>query len=199
MNEQTPARDNSDFNTLAAAAIDATDTPAIAKAWMDARTHVADGEDDKARARLRYAQSLPGGGKREAAGIQWLTGTPIGETATATRAFRVPPLYVGPHGCDGCGFATMGPEVFDPTEPCPECGTVYGLDFRRIAMKALAQPGAPTQRDVAYAAAERWGVKPKSAEEMISAWLTGSRSQLPPDAIAALLDALGQEVRPIIR
>lgn len=192
MNEQQ--RDNADFYALATAAIAATDTPAIVNAWEDARAHVAAGEDDKARTRLRYAQSITADGHRESAGIRWLTGTPIGEVPPETpRTYRVPPLYVGPHGCDVCGHGTME-GTFDPTEPCPECGTVYGLDFRRLIAKALAQPGAPTHRGVAYAAADRWGAKPKSAEEALSGWLNGSRPQLPPHAIEAILDALGARI-----
>lgn len=171
-------------------------SPEVASAWQDAARHVAEGEDDKARTRLRYAQSRPGATGAEAAAIQSLTGAPLDDVASPSpRLYRVPPVYVGPHGCDVCGHNTTE-GTFDPTAPCPECGTVYGLDLRRLVQKALDALGEGAPRAVAKAVAVRWGVSWQSAEQSLCSWLAGRLDQIPMRGLAAVLDALGLVVCP---
>lgn len=108
---------------------------------------------------------------------------------------RMPFPYVGPHGCDVCGCGTMDLAVtFDPSKPCPECGATFATDFRAIVRAALTEPTAPTQHELAVAVAPKWGVKPKSAEESISKWLSGELKQLPLVAIQTIFDALRRKV-----
>lgn len=194
-NDRNPQiqRVDQEFFDLALEVIRTEKKKEIVEAWLDAQKHIREGEDDKARARLRYAQTISGDFYREQAAILWLTGTPIrrGKAAPPPRPYRVPPLWVGPHGCDVCGHNTIEGD-FDPTEPCPECGTVYGTDFRLILKKLLARPDAPSKAAVARAVVEakRWDVQPDSAETTLSGYLADKRP-LPATAIAALLDAAG--------
>jgi hypothetical protein len=129
--------------------------------------------------------------------LEYLTkGEPyIPSDAAPPITIRMPFPYVGPHGCDLCGWGTVDPAVtFDPSKPCPECGATFATDFRAIVRSALAEPNAPSQQDVAVAVAPTWGVKVDSAVSLLSAWLNGKRDQLPLVAVQAIFDALRRKV-----
>ena len=104
----------------------------------------------------------------------------------APKLYRVPDAYVGPHGCDVCGHATMGPEPFDPTIPCPECGTVYRTDLGRLIKKQIDAMPHGTQAAIAR--------EVPIAPETLARFLSGSREQIPLRAIEIVLDALGAKI-----
>lgn len=119
----------------------------------------------------------------------------IPSDAAPPATIRMPFPYVGPHGCDVCGWGTMDFTVtFDPSKPCPECGATFATDFRAIVRSALREPGAPPQHDLAVAITHGRDITLKSAEESLSAWLNGKRDQLPLAAIQLIFDALHRKV-----